>query len=150
MTFVVDLESQTPIAGVRVTTHQPNARWCHPATIEIAVSEDGQQWQSAGTIRHDDLWNPPGDYAPWEQDESPAFENLPAGGRLAYSFPLVFAKPLTGRYVRFVCTPLDGKGMGISELQAFAQVDVSPWPADIRLKADTGVAATLDLGSRRR
>lgn len=132
-TFVVDLESQTPIAGVRVTTHQPNARWCHPATIEVAVSEDGRRCQSAGTIRHDDLWNPPGDYEPWEHDDSPAYEHLPACGRLAYSFPLVFAKPLAGRYVRFVCTPLDGKGMGISELQAFERVDVSPCSADIRL-----------------
>jgi len=58
---------------------------------------------------------------------------LPAGGRLAYSFPLVFAPPLTGQYVRFIFTPLDGKGIGISELQVFEQIEVSPWPADIRL-----------------
>jgi hypothetical protein len=131
--FVVDLENQAQIAGVRVSTHQPNAYFCHPATIEVAVSEDNQHWQSAGVIRHDDLWDPPGDYEPWEHDDSPAYESLPGGGRLAYSFPLVFARPLTGRYVRSVCTPLDGKEMGISELQAFDQVAVSPWPADIHL-----------------
>ncbi len=138
VTFVVDLENQARIAGVRVSTHQPNARFCHPATVEVAVSEDGQRWQPAGTIRHDDLWNPPGDYEPWEHDDSPAYANLPAGGRLAYSFPLVFTPPLTGRYVRFVCTPLDGKGMGISELQVFEQVAASPWPADIRLAGQGG------------
>jgi hypothetical protein len=133
VTFIVDLESQTRIAGVRVSTHQPNASFCHPASVEVAVSEEGQHWESAGVIRHDDLWNPPGDYEPWEHDDSPLYEGLPAGGRLAYSFPLVFARPLTGRYVRFVFTPLDGKGMGVSELQVFDRVEVSPWPADIRL-----------------
>ena len=133
--FVVNLESQARMAGVRVSTHQPNANFCHPASIEVAVSEDGQQWQSAGMIRHDDLWNPPGDYESWEHDNSPAYESLPAGGRLAYSFPLVFQQPLQGRYVRFVCTPLDGKGMGISELQVFEQIEVSPWPVDIYLPA---------------
>jgi hypothetical protein len=138
VTFVVDLESQGRITGVRVSTHQPNARFCHPATVAVSLSEDGQRWQSAGTIRHDDLWNPPGDYEPWEHDDSPAYAGLPAGGRLAYSFPLVLTQPLTGRYVRFVCTPLDGKGVGISELQVFDQVAASPWPADIRLPQENG------------
>jgi hypothetical protein len=133
VTFVVDLQDQARIAAVRVSTHQPNAHFCHPASIEVAVSDDGRRWRSAGTIGHDDLWNPPGDYEPWEHDDGPAYANLPAGGRLAYSFPLVFAQPLAGRYVRWVCTPREGKGMGLSELQAFDRVAVSPWPADIRL-----------------
>lgn len=133
VTVVVDLRNQASIAGVRVSTHQPNARFCHPASIEVAVSDDGQQWQSAGTIRHDDLWNPPGDYEPWEHDDSPAYASLPACGRLAYSFPLVFARPITGRYVRWVFTPLAGKGIGISELQVFDSVVVSPWPSDIQM-----------------
>ncbi len=133
VTLVVDLETQAQIAGVRVSTHQPNANFCHPFSIELTVSADGQRWQSAGTIRHDDLWSPPGDYEPWEHDDSPVYASLPAGGRLAYSFPLVLAQPLTGRCVRLVFTPQAGKGMGISELQVFDQVEVSPWPADIRL-----------------
>ncbi len=137
VTFVVDLQERVQIGGVRVSTHQPNARFCHPASIEVAVSDDGQQWQSAGTIQHDDLWNPPGDYESWEHDDSPAYTGLPACGRLAYSFPLVFAKPFAGRYVRWIFTPLDDKGMGISELQAFDDVVVSPWPAEIRLLDQT-------------
>ncbi len=143
------------------------------ASIEVAVSEDGRQWQSAGTIRHDDLWNPPGDYEPWEHDDrgsgphrpcfaggspsqtrrgafgvpDPAYAGLPAAGRWAYSFPLVFAHPLAGRHVRFVFAPLDGRGMGVSELQVFKQIEVSPWPADIRLHATlphTVACATLN------
>jgi hypothetical protein len=133
VTFVVDLQGQAKIAAVRVSTHQPNAIFCHPASIDVAVSDDGRRWQPAGTIRHDDLWHPPGDYEPWEHDDSPAYASLPACGRLVYSFPLVFAKPLAGRYVRCVCTPLEGKGMGISEFQVFNRVVVAPWPADILL-----------------
>jgi hypothetical protein len=129
VTFVIDLGDPARIAGVRVSTHQPDAHFCHPASVEVAVSEDGRQWQAGGTIRHDDLWNPPADYEPWEHDDSPVYVSLPACGRLAYSFPLVFAKPLTGRYVRFTCTLLDGRGMGLSELQVFERIDVLPWPS---------------------
>lgn len=131
--FEVDLGSSAPIAGMRVSTHQPNERFCHPASIQVAISEDGQRWEPAGIIRHDDLWNPPGDYEPWEHDDSPLYDSLPACGRLAFSFPLVLPRPIRARYVRFVFTPLEGKGIGISELQVFDRVTATPWPAEIRL-----------------
>jgi MFS family permease len=50
-----------------------------------------------------------------------------------YSFPLVFKEKTHARYVRFTCTPLDGKGFGLSELQVFDHVEVKPWPAEIWL-----------------
>jgi hypothetical protein len=131
ISIVVDLEQQATTAGVRVTTHQPDARFCHPARVEVAVSDDGQEWTSVGLIRHDDLWHPPGDYEPWEHDDSPAYAALPAGGRLAYSYPLAFAASRPARYVRFVCTPLQDRGLGISELAVFDQVQIQPWPGDI-------------------
>jgi len=134
VTFVVDLGSRQTLAGVRVATHQPNAEYCHPQSVEVAVSEDGEAWQPVGTIRHDDLWKPPGDYEPWEHDDDPSYSDLPAGGRLAYSYPLAFEQPSEGRYVRFVFTPLAGKGMGISELQVFDSVTVTPWPGDVVLR----------------
>ncbi len=84
-------------------------------------------------IQHDDLWNPPGDYEPWEYDQGWRYSSLPAGGRLAYSFPLVFKQKVNVRYVRFTCTPLEGKGLGVSELQVFDNVTVKPWPAEIWL-----------------
>ncbi|MHC4176860.1 MAG: discoidin domain-containing protein, partial [Planctomycetota bacterium] len=128
VTFVVDLGSRQAMAGVRVSTHQPNPDYCHPHRVEIAISEDGETWKPAGTIRHNDLWKPPGDYEPWEHDDDPSYHELPAGGRLAYTFPLIFDTRLSGRYVRFVCTPLDGKGLGLSELEVFNRVNVRPWP----------------------
>jgi hypothetical protein len=131
--FVVDLGGIQAMGGVRVNTHQPNGRFCHPKTVEIAVSSDGQSWEPAGLIKHDDLWEPAGDYEPWEYDQGWQYASLPAGGRLAYGFPLAFPKPITGRYARFTCTPLDAKGLGVSELQVFDTVSVAPWPADIWL-----------------
>ena len=133
VTFVVDLGSAEELAALRVTTHQPNDRYCHPRTIDVAVSSDGEAWQGVGTIRHDDLWKPPGDYEPWEHDDDPSFAHLPASGRLAYSYPLALEEPVRGRYVRFVCTPLEGRGIGVSELQVFDSVTVTPWPADVAL-----------------
>ncbi len=102
-----------------MTTNSAGGHDCHPAWVEVAVSADGATWNQAGTIRHNDLWKPPGDYEPWEHDDDPSYKELPAAGRLAYPFPLVFDKRLSGRYVRFVCTPLDGKGLGLSELEVF-------------------------------
>ncbi len=37
---------------------------------------------------------------------------------------------MAARYVRLICTPLEGKGMGLSEFQVFDAVAVVPWPAD--------------------
>jgi hypothetical protein len=131
--LVVDLEQDLPIAGVRVSTHQPNDRYCHPARIEVAVSEDGNDWRTIGRIQHDDLFRPPADYEAWEHDDSPDYAKLPAGGRLAYTYPLVFDKPLRSRYIRFVCTPQTNRGLGLSELGVYGQAAIRPWPGDIKL-----------------
>ncbi len=133
VSFVLDLGSAQKIGGVRVNTHQPNARYCHPKLVEVSISADGQSWERVGEVQHDDLWKPAGDYEPWEHDQDWKYAALPAGGRLAYGFPLAFATPVQGRYVRFVCTPLEGKGMGISELQVFDAVTTRPWSKEIWL-----------------
>ena len=133
MTFTVDLGQRQSIAGVRVTSHQPNARYCHPAVVEVGVSQDGEIWHAAGQIRHDDVFHPPGDFEPWEHDDNPKYDDLPAGGRLAYSYPCVFDHALVGRYVRFVCTPLEKRGIGLSELSVYGQAEQQPWPNEIAL-----------------
>ncbi len=133
--FIIDLGATQKVGGIRVWTHQPNDRYCHPQRIEVAVSADGQVWQSAGTIHHDDLWKPPGDFEPWEHDDDPRYDRLSAGGRLAYGYPLALEKPLAGRYVRLICTPQEGKGMGLSEFQIFDAAKVLPWPGNAALPA---------------
>ncbi len=128
VTFVVDLGGVQTIGGVRISTHQPNSKYCHPRQIDAAVSEDGKTWQAADAIEHDALWKPPADYEPWEHDDDPQYDHLPAAGRLAYRYPLAFDNPLTGRFVRIVCTPLERRGMGLSEIEVFDRVEVSPAP----------------------
>ena len=128
LTLVVDLGKTSSVAGFRVSTHQPNARYCHPKSVGVSVSADGRAWERAGGVRHDDLWKTPGDYEPWEHDDDPRYAPLPAGGRLAYGYSMALPRPLEARYVRFVCTPLDGKGLGLSELQVYDQVVIAPWP----------------------
>lgn len=122
LTATVDLGQEQSIEGLRVSTHQPTAQYCHPGRIYVAVSADGETWLSGGKIEHNDLWRPPGNYEPWEHDDSPQYANLPAGGRLAYSYPLVFEQPIDGRYVQLVFTPLKGRGMGLSEIEIFDRV----------------------------
>ncbi len=121
---IIDLGSVQDIAGVRVCSHQPSSEYCHPGEVEVAVSVDGKVWNEAGTIHHNDVWSPPADYEYWEHDDDPDYRQLPAGGRLAYRYPLSWETPRSGRYVRFQCTPLEGRGMGLSELQVFDQVRV--------------------------
>jgi hypothetical protein len=128
VTFVVDLGHPQTVAGIRLSSHQPNAEYCHPERAEVAVSADGKSWQMAGTIQHNDLWKPPGDYEPWEHDDDPSYDDLPARGRLAYTYPLAFEQVIAGRYVRFTCTPLPGRGIGLSELEVFDRAQPSSWP----------------------
>ncbi len=123
LTLMVDLGDVQTIGGVRMSTHQPNAEYCHPGRIDVAISTDGETWLPGGTIDHNDLWQPPGDYEPWEHDDSPQYAHLPAGGRLAYSYPLAFERPLEAQYVRLIVTPLKGRGMGLSEIEVFDKVE---------------------------
>jgi len=128
VTFIVDLERSQKINGVRVSTHQPNEKYCHPAKVDITISRDKKNWYPVGRINHNDLWQPPGDYEAWEHDDNPQFNHLPAAGRLAYSYPLAFDTPVTARFVRFICTPLSDRGLGLAELQVFEEVTTSPAP----------------------
>jgi hypothetical protein len=136
--IVLDLGNVQTVGGVRISTHQPNTRYCHPQRIDVDLSIDGKSWQHAGTIHHNDLWQPPGDYEPWEHDDNPRFNSLPAGGRLAYSYPLALEQPCACRYARFVCTPLKGRGVGLSEIEVFDQVKVTPAsPAVVHVQRST-------------
>ncbi|MHA1571612.1 MAG: hypothetical protein ACTSWM_07300, partial [Alphaproteobacteria bacterium] len=136
VSIVIDLGADVPVGAVRISAHQPNAAYCHPQRIDVAVCGDGKSWRHVGVIDHDDLWKPPADYEPWEHDDSPKYAGLPAGGRLAYSYPLTFEQPLTARFVRITCTPLEGRGMGLSEIEVFDKVTVSRAPALVAFGQD--------------
>lgn len=125
---VVDLGAVESLQAVRITTHQPHAAFVHPDSIEVALSDEGVLFQSAGVIRHDDLWNPPGDFLDFEMHDSVQFAQLPAGGRLAYSFWLIPEGGVSGRYLRCRFFPQAGRGLSLSEIQALREIQVMEWP----------------------
>ncbi len=125
VTFVIDLGTIQKIEGVRICTHQPNEKFCHPATVEVSLSKDNKQFEEVGLTHHNDLWKSPTDYEPWEHDDSPRYDKLPAGGRLAYRYPVFFDRANAARYVRFRILPLPGRGIGLSELEVFRTVGIT-------------------------
>jgi hypothetical protein len=124
----VDLGQERTVAALRITTHQPDAGFCHADSVVVAGAGDGEGFQPLGVIRHDQVWNPTGDFLGHESDQSPHFVSLPAGGRLAYAFWLVLDQPRTLRFLQCAFQPLPGRGVGISEIQALSAVSVEDWP----------------------
>jgi hypothetical protein len=137
--FTVDLGSSQSVAAFRVWSHAPSYGdgHVHPDHIEFSVSTDNVTFTPAGSVTHDQLWDPQGDYFPWEHDDSPGYNANPHKGRLLYGFRLIPAAPVNARYVRYKCYPLEGKAMGFWELQAYGSVTVTPW--ENMLKMQTGL-----------
>jgi len=139
----INLGSTQTIAAFRVTTHQPNSTYVHPDHIDVALSSDGMTYTASGTINHNDLWKPPGNYLPWEHDDSPGYASLPAGGRLTYPYWLVLPATTAAQYVKCTFTPQSGKGMSISEVQVLSAVSVQDWPdKEIQMPVVTDLAVT--------
>jgi len=137
----LDLGQDRPVAALRITTHQPNAEFCHPDSIVVSGAGDGQGFQPLGVIRHDQVWNPTGDFLGHESDRSPRYADLPAGGRLAFAYWLILDQPRTLRYLQCAFQPLAGRGVGISEIQALSAVEVGDWPdREVYVPAASAVA----------
>ncbi|HXX95176.1 MAG TPA: hypothetical protein VEN81_16250, partial [Planctomycetota bacterium] len=99
-------------------------RLTHPEKIVVETSLDGKAYTRAGTADWKQVFDPPADYAPWEQDDASEFAGLPSGGRLAYGFRVLFDKPVQARYVRVTSSARKGWGMILSEIQVFDKVTV--------------------------
>lgn len=121
----IDLGDAKSIAAVRVHAGQePGFHLAYPTRITVETSVDGKQFRPAGSAEHNQVFDPPADFLPWEHDDSPRFASLPAGGRLAYAYRVIFDRPTAARYVRVTCQSQAGWGMLLSEIQAFDQVAV--------------------------
>ena len=121
----LDLGESQSIAAVRV--HAGQADDFHitfPDRITVETSDDGKTFAPAGSATFNQVFNPPADYAPWELDESRLFDKLPAGGRLAYGYRIIFDKPVAARHLRVSCAARQGWGMLLSEVQVFDKVTV--------------------------
>ena len=60
----------------------------------------------------------------WELEDALQYEGLPAGGRLAYAYRILFEKPVSARYVRVTCACRKGWGVMLSEIQVFDKAAV--------------------------
>jgi hypothetical protein len=121
----IDLGRAQSIAAVRIHAGQePGFHLAFPATITVETSLDGVSFTKAGETAHNQVFEPPADFQPWENEDSPRYAALPAGGRLAYAYRVIFPKPAPARYLRITCTARKGWGLLLSEIQAFDEVKV--------------------------
>jgi len=127
----IDLGAVRRVQAVRVHAGQDAGfRLTFPENIVVETSVDGQSFSRAGTAEFNQVFDPPADYVPWELDQSALFDDLPAGGRLAYAYRVILDAPVDARFVRAVCRPRGGWGIVLSEVQVFdrVQVDRNPPP----------------------
>ena len=121
----IDLGTAQTVAAVRVHAGQEGGfHLAYPDLITVEVSTDGKTFTRAGSAPHNQVFDPPADHADWELKDSAKYEGLPAGGRLAYAYRILFAQPLPVRYVRVTCSCRKGWGVLLSEIQVFDQVTV--------------------------
>ncbi len=123
--ITLDLGSQQTVSAVRVHAGQEGGfHLSYPDTIKVETSAVGDSFALAGSAQFNQVFEPPADYVPWELDDAAIFDNLPARGRLAYAYRILFEKPASARYVRVTCQGRKGWGMLLSELQVFDRVSV--------------------------
>ena len=119
----LDLGRTHTVSAARVHAGQEGGfRLSFPDRITVETSTDGEVFTPAGTAEFRQVFEPPADYVPWELDESRRFYDLPAGGRLAYAYRILFDRPVTARQVRVRCAGRKGWGMLLSEVQVFDAV----------------------------
>lgn len=123
--ITVDLGSLQSVAAARVHAGaEPGFHLTFPETITVETSADGKSFVRAGSVDWKQVFNPPADFAAWELEDARQFESLPAGGRLAYAYRIMFEKPVQARFVRFKCESRKGWGTLLSEVQVFDRVTV--------------------------
>ncbi|MCX7047872.1 MAG: hypothetical protein NTX50_20600 [Candidatus Sumerlaeota bacterium] len=121
--ITLDLGSAQTVSAARVHAGQEDGfHLSYPDTIAVEVSTDGKTFAPAGAAAFRQVFEPPADFVPWELDESALFDALPAGGRLAYAYRILFEKPVSARYIRVRCACRQGWGMMLSEIQVFDTV----------------------------
>jgi hypothetical protein len=121
----IELGRAQTVAAVRVHAGQESGfHLSYPDRITVEASTDGQTYAPAGSVPFKQVFEPPADYVPWQLDDAAQFQDLPAGGRLAYAYRIIFQKPVSARFVRVRCEGRQGWGMLLSEIQVFDAVTV--------------------------
>ena len=121
----IDLGQVQPVSAVRVHAGQEGGfHLSYPEVITVETSTDGTTFTAAGSAEFRQVFEPPADYVPWELDDAALFQNLPAGGRLAYAYRILFERPVSARFIRVRCKSRQGWGMLLSEIQVFDSVTI--------------------------
>ena len=145
VTVTLDLGATQSVSALRISTHQPNSGYGHPAAIVAEISDDGQTWRHFGETSHDQVWHPEGNFLDWGYAHSSAYDHLPAHGRLTFPFWILPAAVDSGSHLRLTLTLQDGIGMGVSEIQAFSTVTIEDWPdREVWMPGTTSVAYDPD------
>lgn len=119
----IDLGEGREVAAVRIHSGQEGGfRLAHPERVAVETSTDGQVFAGAGVADHDQVFDPPADYVPWEFHDAPQYASLPAGGILAYAYRVIFERPVRARFVRVACACRKGWGVMLSEIEVFDRV----------------------------
>ncbi|MDD4889737.1 MAG: discoidin domain-containing protein [Phycisphaerae bacterium] len=137
LAVTVDLGKSQTIGGVRIAALQPNEKVLYPARMVVETSVDGKTFAEAGATTWEECFFPAADAVIWEGTDAPVYEKLPAGGILDFVFPVVFAKPVDARYVRFRLSPPADKSAGIAlwELEVYDKLAKTPFDEPIALPA---------------
>lgn len=127
----IDLGAAQSISAVRVFAGQADDfHLTYPDEILVETSVDGQNFTRAGSVGFNQVFDPPADYLPGEWEESSKFEKLPAAGRLAYGYRILFDKAGEARFVRVTCRARKSWGILLSEIEVFdtvkAETNVPP------------------------
>jgi hypothetical protein len=121
----IDLGAVQAVAAVRVWAGQADDfHLTYPDTITVEISTDGQKFTKAGSADFNQVFDPPADYLPGECEGSSIFNALPAKGRLAYAYRILFEHVSEARFVRVSFKARKGWGMLLSEIQAFDAIKV--------------------------
>jgi hypothetical protein len=113
------------VSAVRIHAGQEGGfHLCYPDKIDVETSADSNSFALVGTAGFNQVFEPAADYVPRELDEASEFDKLPAGGRLAYAYRVLFKNSVPARYVRVSCHNRQGWGMLLSEVQVFDRVIV--------------------------
>jgi hypothetical protein len=139
LVITLDLGRLREVGGARVCAVQPNSGVLYPAKMVVELSADKTKFTEAGEVGWEECFFPTADFLHWEGFDSPLYDDLPAGGRIDFKFPVIFT-PRKARYVRFRLSPPEGgaAGVGLWEVEVYEAIGRQAWSDRITLPGKVG------------
>lgn len=118
--FQIDMEKTIPVEGVKIRWYEGN----QPKSIELKVSEDGTNWNSAYT----------------------RITGINSG-RENYSEIIVLKEAIDAKYIRIESSQAGDNSAGIVELQVFGNPKITSATENITITSQTGEFAITEKGA---